>query len=446
MKKLWQKSTSADQEVEDFTVGDDRALDLLLAPFDIQGSVAHVKMLNSVGLLENNEANQLVEELIKIYKSCEQGDFQIQPEVEDVHSQVELMLTEKLGDIGKKVHSGRSRNDQVLVDMKLFIRAQLELITDETRHLFTLLQQLSEVHKDKLMPGYTHLQVAMPSSFGLWFGAFAESLVDDMAQVQSAYEVVNKNPLGSAAGYGNSFPLDRQMTTDLLGFKSLNINAIYAQMTRGKSERIVANALASIASTLSKLSMDCCLYMGQDFGFISFPENLTTGSSIMPHKKNPDVFEVVRGKCNKLQALPVEITMVMNNLPLGYHRDLQVIKENFIPAFRALLDCLKMTQHMLAHIKVTPDLLNNEKYRYIYSVELVNKLVLEGISFREAYQQVGKMIEETTYNPPREINHTHEGSVGNLCNDQVKAAFDEVYERFPFKKVKVVIDNLMHTQ
>ncbi len=441
--KLWQKDKTALAEVEKFTVGKDRQLDIYLAPFDVLGSLAHIKMLESVGLLTKEELSQLEIELKNIYQQIQKGGFKLNDGVEDIHSQVELMLTQKLGDVGKKIHSARSRNDQVLVDLKLFLRSEIEKTVINTKTLFDLLLTQSEKYKDDLLPGYTHLQLAMPSSFGLWFGAYAESLVDDLITVEAAYQVVNKNPLGSAAGYGSSFPINRQMTTDLLGFNSLNYNVVYAQMGRGKTERIVASALANIAATLSKLSMDACLFLNQNFAFISFPDELTTGSSIMPHKKNPDVFELIRAHCNRIQALPNEILLMTTNLPSGYHRDLQLIKEHIIPAFQNLNDCLQMAGLMLSNIEVKKDLLGDEKYAFLFSVEEVNKLVLEGMPFRDAYKKVGADIEAGNFRYAVSLNHTHEGSMGNLCNDHIQGAMNDIIQKFNFNKVKIALQQLL---
>jgi len=441
--KLWQKDKSALAEVEKFTVGKDRDLDIYLAPFDVLGSLAHTKMLESVGLLSKEELSLLQTELKNIYDEIQKTDFKLNDGVEDIHSQVELMLTQKLGDVGKKIHSARSRNDQVLVDLKLFLRAEIEKTVINTKALFDLLITQSEKFKDDLLPGYTHLQLAMPSSFGLWFGAYAESLVDDLITVEAAYRVVNKNPLGSAAGYGSSFPINRQMTTDLLGFDNLNYNVVYAQMGRGKTERIVASALANIAATLAKLSMDGCLYLNQNFGFIAFPDELTTGSSIMPHKKNPDVFELIRSHCNRIQALPNEIMLMTTNLPSGYHRDLQLIKEHIIPAFENLNDCLQMTELMLGNIEVKKDLLHDEKYAFLFSVEEVNKLVLQGMPFRDAYKKVGADIEAGNFTHSTSPTHTHKGSIGNLCNPQIKAMMDNIIQKFNFAKVKIALQQLL---
>ncbi|MGG9972610.1 argininosuccinate lyase [Ferruginibacter sp. SUN002] len=441
--KLWQKDKVSLKEVEKFTVGNDRDLDIYLAPFDVLGSLAHTQMLESIGLLTKDELTQLQAELKNIYQLTTKPDFKLEDGVEDIHSQVELMLTQKLGDIGKKIHSARSRNDQVLVDLKLFLRSEIEKLVGNTKELFGLLITQSEKYKGDLLPGYTHLQLAMPSSFGLWFGAYAESLVDDLITVQAAYEVVNKNPLGSAAGYGSSFPINRTMTTELLGFDSLNHNVVYAQMGRGKTERIVAAAIANIAATLSKLSMDACLYLNQNFAFISFPDELTTGSSIMPHKKNPDVFELIRSHCNRIQALPNEIMMQTTNLPSGYFRDLQLLKEHIIPAFQNLNDCIQMAGLMLSNIQVNKDLLKDEKYKYLFSVEEVNKLVLQGVPFRDAYKRVGQGIEAGNFNYTSEVNHTHEGSIGNLQNAQIETKMKHIVERFDFGKIKNAIEKLL---
>ncbi|RPE12338.1 argininosuccinate lyase [Chitinophaga lutea] len=441
--KIWQKDKAALAAVDQFTVGRDREMDAYLAPFDVQGSLAHIAMLESVGLLPKEDLTVLQQELKNIYRDIQEGKFTLEDGVEDIHSQVELLLTRRLGEAGKKIHSGRSRNDQVLVDLKLFLRSELESIVTETKQLFDLLQTQSEAYKQYLLPGYTHLQIAMPSSFGLWFGAYAESLVDDLIMLQGAYKVVNKNPLGSAAGYGSSFPLNREMTTRLLGFEHLNHNVVYAQMGRGKTEKLVAFALSGIAATLSKMAMDACLFMNQNFGFISFPDELTTGSSIMPHKKNPDVWELIRSHCNKLQALPNEIAMMTVNLPSGYHRDLQLLKENLFPAFGTLRNCLQMSRLMLENIRIKEDILTDEKYQYLFSVEVVNRLVLEGMPFREAYKQVGLDIEQGKFRPDTQIHHTHEGSIGNLQNDAVKAQMDDVLKGFPFAAVHKAIEALV---
>lgn len=441
--KLWQKEIAALAEVEKFTVGNDRDLDIYLAPFDVLGSLAHIKMLESVGLLTKAELELLESALKEIYQQVQRDDFKLNDGVEDIHSQVELMLTQKLGDAGKKIHSARSRNDQVLVDLKLFLRSEIEKTVNHTKALFDLLIAQSEKYKADLLPGYTHLQLAMPSSFGLWFGAYAESLVDDLIVLEAAYRVVNKNPLGSAAGYGSSFPINRQMTTDLLGFDALNYNVVYAQMGRGKTERIVASALANIAATLSKLSMDACLYLNQNFSFISFPDALTTGSSIMPHKKNPDVFELIRSHCNRIQALPNEIMLMTTNLPSGYHRDLQLIKEHLIPAFKNLHDCLQMAGLMLSHIEIKKDLLQDEKYKFLFSVEEVNKLVVEGMAFRDAYKKVGAAVETGNFSHAASPTHLHEGSIGNLCNDKIEDMMYNIINKYKFNKVKIALQQLL---
>jgi len=441
--KLWQKNITTSEAVETFTVGNDREMDMYLAPFDVQGSLAHIKMLESIGLLSTDEWMILSAELKNIYTEIDTGKFSLDEGVEDIHSQVELLLTERLGEVGKKIHSGRSRNDQVLVDLKLFFRSAIEQLVQNIHNLFQLLQQKSEDYKDLFLPGYTHLQLAMPSSFGLWLGAYAESLVDDVITLQSAYKVINKNPLGSAAGYGSSFPLNRTYTTQLLGFEKLNFNVVYAQMSRGKSERIVAQALSNVAATLNKLSMDCCLYMNQNFSFISFPDELTTGSSIMPHKKNPDVFELIRAKCNQLQGLPNDVTLLTTNLPSGYHRDFQLLKEYLFPAFVTLNSCIDMMHMMISNIKVKQDLLKNEQYKYLFSVEEVNKLVLQGIPFRDAYKKVGLAIEEGRFEYATFLNHTHEGSIGNLCTKQIAEAMHEAIEAFAFETYHEAIQKLL---
>lgn len=433
--KLWEKSTQMTKEIERFTVGRDRELDLLLAPYDILGSMAHITMLCHVGLLTEVELSQLLAALRALYAEAEAGRFEIEDGVEDVHSQVELLLTRRLGDVGKKIHSGRSRNDQVLVDLKLFTRAQLRAIVGQVVELFHRLQAQSERYAKVLMPGYTHLQVAMPSSFGLWFGAYAESLADDMLFLEAAYRMTNRNPLGSAAGYGSSFPLDRSMTTRLLGFDSMDYNVVYAQMGRGKNERNVAFALAGVAGTLSKMAYDACLMNSQNFGFIKLPDECTTGSSIMPHKKNPDVFELLRAKCNKLQALPQQIILIMNNLPCGYFRDLQIIKEVFLPAFGELADCLQMAAYIVPRIKVNEHILDDTRYDPMFSVEEVNRLVLEGVPFRDAYKRVGLEIEAGRFVPVKTVHHTHEGSMGNLCNDRIRELMDATLARFHFERV-----------
>lgn len=434
-QKLWEKNVQVDQEVDTFTVGKDREMDLYLAKYDVLGSMAHITMLESIGLLTKKELEVLLRELKAIYKIADENQFVIEEGVEDVHSQVELMLTRRLGDTGKKIHSGRSRNDQVLLDLKLFTRAKIQEIVQAVSELFDVLIAQSDRYKDVLLPGYTHLQIAMPSSFGLWFGAYAESLADDLQLLLAAYKVCNRNPLGSAAGYGSSFPLKRQMTTDLLGFDSLDYNVVYAQMGRGKMERTVAFALAGIAATLSKLAFDACMFNSQNFGFIKLPDQFTTGSSIMPHKKNPDVFELTRAKCNKLQGLPQEIILISNNLPSGYFRDLQIIKELFLPAFDELKDCLRMVTHMMREVKVNEHILDDDKYAFIFSVEEVNRLVLQGVPFRDAYKQVGLNIEAGKFTPVKEVHHTHEGSIGNLCNAQISALMQNIIQAFAFNKV-----------
>ena len=427
--KLWNKGFEPDKAIEEYTVGNDRVLDLRLAQYDIEGSMAHIKMLETIGLLEKSELEQLLVALSELLEEAKKGNFVIEEGVEDVHSQVELMLTRKLGDVGKKIHSGRSRNDQVLVDLKLFMRDELRDIARHTKALFDRLIALSEEHKSVLMPGYTHLQIAMPSSFGLWFGAYAESLIDDMRLVIAAYDTANQNPLGSAAGYGSSFPLNRTMTTELLGFNTLHYNAVAAQMSRGKTERAAAYAIAALASTIGRFAMDICLFMCQNFGFISFPDNLTTGSSIMPHKKNPDVFEITRGKCNRLQAVPNEIALMTANLPLGYHRDMQLLKDVIFPATREICDVMAMCDFMLQHIRINEGILEDKKYDYLFTVEDVNRLVLEGTPFREAYREVGMAVQEHRYTPTREVHHTHEGSIGNLCNDKIVEKMNEVISK-----------------
>ena len=430
--KLWNKGFEPDKLIEDFTVGADRELDLRLARYDVQGSMAHIRMLESIGLLESSELPVLLEALERIAQSIERGEFVIEEGVEDVHSQVELMLTRELGDMGKKIHSGRSRNDQVLVDLKLFMRDEMKSVAKAVKRVFDRLQSLSNEHKDTLMPGYTHLQVAMPSSFGLWFGAYAESLVDDLEMVAAAYNIANQNPLGSAAGYGSSFPLNRTMTTQLLEFADLHYNVVAAQMSRGKTERAAAYAIASVASTLGKFAMDVCLFMCQNYGFVSFPDNLTTGSSIMPHKKNPDVFEIMRGKCNRLQAVPNEISLLTANLPLGYHRDLQLLKDIIFPATTTLCQCLDMCDFMLEHIIVKQNILDDERYNYLFTVEDVNRLTLSGVPFREAYKEVGMAVQRGEYTPTRSVEHSHEGSIGNLCNDKIAEKMNKVLEKFAF--------------
>lgn len=441
--KLWEKNVKVDHNVEAYTVGLDREMDLYLAPFDILGSMAHITMLQSIGLLEADELDVLLNELRNIYDIAIKGDFIIEDGVEDVHSQVELMLTRKLGDVGKKIHSGRSRNDQVLVDLKLFIRSRIEDVAMAMQRLFSTLINQSNRYKDVVIPGYTHLQVAMPSSFGLWFGAYAESLADDLTVLQAAYKVANRNPLGSAAGYGSSFPLNREMTTRLLGFESMAYNVVYAQMGRGKTERIVAQAIAGIAATLSKLAFDACMFNSQNFGFIKLPDEFTTGSSIMPHKKNPDVFELTRAKCNKLQALPMEITLITNNLPSGYFRDLQLIKENFLPAFDSIIDIINMVDTMLSQVKVNTEVATDPRYKLMYSVEEVNRRVVEGTPFRDSYKQVGLEIEAGNFEPRYDINHTHEGSIGNLCNNQITELFNNTLSQFDFDTYHKAFEKLI---
>jgi argininosuccinate lyase len=441
--KLWDKGTLVNELIENFTVGKDRELDLYLAKFDVLGSIAHAKMLQSINLLTNNELDELQAELVKIYQIIENGTFRIEDGVEDVHSQIELMLTQKLGDVGKKIHSGRSRNDQVLLDLKLFTRSEIQKLVGSVSELFGIFLAKAEANKQYLMPGYTHLQVAMPSSFGLWFSAYAESLVDDLILLKAAYQITNQNPLGSAAGYGSSFPLDRQMTTDLLGFESMNYNVIYAQMGRGKMEKTVAFALSSIAATISKFAYDVCLFISQNFGFVSLPDELTTGSSIMPHKKNPDVFELVRSHCNKIQAIPYQISLMTNNLPSGYFRDLQILKEVFLPAFNELTDCILIAGFAIDNMTVNTNLLDDDRYKYVFSVEDVNKLVLEGVPFRDAYKQVGSQINSGTYLPSREISHTHAGSIGNLCLDEIAEKMLAVVESYNFEQVEQAFSELL---
>ncbi|MGC9150774.1 MAG: argininosuccinate lyase [Microbacter sp.] len=433
-KKLWDKGVVTDREIERFTIGKDQLVDIQLAPFDVLGSMAHCIMLEQVGLLGKNELDLLLKSLKKLYVQIEKEGFVIEPEVEDVHSQVELMLTRWLGDIGKKIHSGRSRNDQVLLDLKLFARFRIKKTVELMNQLIDTLLSLSERYKEVLMPGYTHLQIAMPSSFGLWFGAYAESLTDDLQWLLAAYRTVNRNPLGSAAGYGSSFPLNRQLTTDLLGFDSMNYNVVYAQMVRGKMEKGVTTAMASVAATLSKLAYDACLYSSQNFGFIQLPDPFTTGSSIMPHKKNPDVFELIRAKSNLIQAIPTQISMIINNLPSGYFRDLQITKECFFPAFDLLDDCLKMTTAILPQMKLNEAILDDPRYDFIFSVENVNELVLKGMPFREAYKKVGDEVASGAFHPHKALHHTHEGSIGNLCNDSIRDLKNELIASFHFEK------------
>ncbi|SEN80010.1 argininosuccinate lyase [bacterium A37T11] len=441
--KIWQKNTDVNAFVDHFTVGKDRELDLQLAAFDVLGSLAHTRMLESVKLLSSDDLVLIQNELKNLYQEIQKGNFHISENVEDVHSQVEFHLTQRIGEAGKKIHSGRSRNDQVLVDLKLFFRDEIEKLTLNTASLFDRLLKLSEAHKLVLLPGYTHLQIAMPSSFGLWFGAYAESLSDDLQMLLAAWKVCNKNPLGSAAGYGSSFPLNRRMTTELLGFDDLNYNVVYAQMGRGKTERILAQGMSTVAATLAKLAMDVCLYMSQNFGFISFPDELTTGSSIMPHKKNPDVFELIRSRCNKIQALPNEIAMMTTNLPSGYHRDLQLLKENLFPALTSLNECLVMAEFMLENICVREGILDDPKYDYLFSVEVVNNEVLRGVPFREAYKNVGMAIEKGEFIPSKIVHHTHEGSIGNLCNTEIERSFKEVLLQFNFEKVHLALNRLV---
>ncbi len=441
--KLWEKNFEINKEIERFTVGRDREMDMYLAKYDVLGSMAHITMLESIGLLEKDELRQLLAELKNIYAICEKGEFVIEDDVEDVHSQVEMLLTRKLGDMGKKIHSGRSRNDQVLVDLKLFTRHQLKDIAEEVKSLFDELIAKSELYKNVLMPGYTHLQVAMPSSFGLWFGAYAESLADDLLFLQAAYRMTNRNPLGSAAGYGSSFPLNRTMTTALLGFDSMDYNVVYAQMGRGKMERNVAFAIATIAGTLAKMAFDACMFNSQNFSFVKLPKECTTGSSIMPHKKNPDVFELIRAKSNKLQALPQQVMLIMNNLPVGYFRDLQIIKEVFLPAFDELKDCLQMAAYIINKIEVNEHILDNPMYDPMFSVEEVNRLAANGMPFRDAYKKVGLDIEAGNFVPDKNIHHTHEGSIGNLMNDKIKSLFDSILSEFHFERMEEAEKNLL---
>lgn len=441
--KIWQKNIDVDSFVESFTVGNDRVMDLQLAAADVLGSLAHTRMLNSIDLMTDEDLAVVQQELKNIYQEISAGKFEIEDSVEDVHSQIEMLLTQRIGEAGKKIHSGRSRNDQVLVDLKLYFRTEIQIMVSNTEIFFNQLISLSEQHKGILIPGYTHLQIAMPSSFGLWFGAYAESLVDDLELMKAAWKVCNKNPLGSAAGYGSSFPLNRTMTTTLLGFDDLNYNVVYAQMGRGKTERILAQAMSSIAATLAKFAMDVTLYINQNFGFISFPAHLTTGSSIMPHKKNPDVFELIRSRCNKIQALPNEIALMTTNLPSGYHRDLQLLKENLFPAFKSLNDCLEIATFMLENISVKKDVLDDPKYDYLFSVEVVNNEVLKGVPFREAYKNIGIAIDAGEFQPSKEVNHTHEGSIGNLGNDQIQRMFEEVKSSFGFEKVQSALNELV---
>lgn len=426
--KLWDKGFDTNALVEDYTVGNDQELDMRLAKYDVQGSLAHIRMLETIGLLTAEELEVLVAGLEQIASEIEAGNFTIEPESEDIHSQVELLLTRRLGDVGKKIHSGRSRNDQVLVDLKLFLREELKEIATEVRALFDRLQELSEQHKEVLMPGYTHLQIAMPSSFGLWFGAYAETLVDDMRLLVAAYDIANQNPLGSAAGYGSSFPLNRTMTTRLMGFETMHYNVVAAQMSRGKSERAAANAIAAVAATVGRMAMDLCLFMSQNFGFVKLPDSLTTGSSIMPHKKNPDVFEIMRGRCNRLQAVPNEMALMLTNLPVGYHREMQLLKDILFPATEELKRTLRMADFMLSNLQVNEQILEDEKYNYLFTVEDVNRLALEGVPFREAYRTIGMQVQRGEYQPTREVHHTHEGSIGNLCTAEILEKMERVMQ------------------
>lgn len=434
--KLWQKNEDVNKAVETFTVGRDREMDLLLAEADVLGSLAHTRMLETIGLLTSAELEAVQRELKHVYREIGAGRFRIDDDVEDVHSQVEFLLTERIGEAGKKIHSGRSRNDQVLVDLRIFLRRQVMEVADDVRSLFALLQRLADKYKEVLMPGYTHFQIAMPSSFGLWLGAYAEGLVDDVQMLLAAYKVCNKNPLGSAAGYGSSFPLNRTMTTRLLGFDTLNYNVVYAQMGRGKTERIVAQALSSVAATLARLAMDNTLFLSQNFGFISYPSSLTTGSSIMPHKKNPDVWELIRGKCNLVQGVPNQIAMMTTNLPVGYHRDLQLLKEVLFPAIAEIRSCLQMAHYMLENLSVRENILDDPKYDYLFSVETVNNMALAGVPFREAYRKVGLDIEAGTFKPEKKVRHTHEGSIGNLCLKEVADEMDALFAQFGFERVE----------
>lgn len=441
--KLWDKGIATEKQVEIFTVGNDRELDQVLAKYDVLGSLAHAKMLKKAGVLNAQELTELENALKKILKDIEKGDFEITSDFEDVHSQVEYLLTKAIGDTGKKIHTGRSRNDQVLLDVKMYLRDEIKEISELTLQLFTTLQNLSEKHKEVIIPGYTHLQIAMPSSFGLWFGSYAEALTDDLKMLEAAYKMVNQNPLGSAAGYGSSFPLDRGMTTQLLGFDTMHYNVVNAQMSRGKTEKFMAFGMSAIAATISKLAMDACLYNSQNFGFIGFPDEFTTGSSIMPHKKNPDVFELIRGKCNKIQALPFDITMIINNLPSGYHREFQILKDSLFPSIEILKSCLELANLMLKNVKINKDVVNNKLYDYIYSVEAVHHEVSAGLSFREAYKKVGQNIEAGNYVPDKTVHHTHEGSIGNLCNDKIKEKMENVLTMFNFNKYESALENLV---
>lgn len=441
--KLWDKGTATEKQVEIFTVGNDQELDQVLARYDVLGSLAHGKMLEKVGILDKSELAALEKSLKDILLSIDKGEFSIADSFEDIHSQVEYLLTEAIGDIGKKIHTGRSRNDQVLVDIKMYLRDEIKEIATLTHQLFSTLINLSDQHKDVIIPGYTHLQIAMPSSFGLWFGSYAEALTDDLSMLQAAYQMVNQNPLGSAAGYGSSFPLDREMTTRLLGFKTMHYNVVNAQMARGKTEKFMAFGMASLSATLSKLAMDACLYNSQNFGFITFPDHLTTGSSIMPHKKNPDVFELIRGKCNKIQALPLDITLIINNLPSGYHREFQILKDTLFPAIQELKSCLQMADLMLSNIKVNTGIVNDQRYDYIYSVEAVHHEVSAGLSFREAYKRVGQIIEKGEYVPDKTIRHTHEGSIGNLCNEKIREKMENSLTQFNFAQYEKALEDLI---
>ncbi len=442
--KLWQKDIAPNELIEKFTIGNDPQFDILLAPFDVLGNIAHAKMLHAIHILTEQELSDMISVLIDIHNDIEKQSFQIDPTIEDIHSQIEFILTKKIGNTGKKIHTARSRNDQVLLDIHLFLRHQIEILVNNIQHLFELLQSLSNKHKDDLLPGYTHFQLAMPSSFGLWFGAYSESLTDDLLLLYNSFQMVNKNPLGSGAGYGSSFPINRTMTTELLGFDDMYINVVYAQMGRGRAERVIAQALSSIADTLSKLSMDMCLYMNQNFNFISFPAAYTTGSSIMPHKKNPDVFELIRSHCNRIKALPNEIYMMTSNLPSGYHRDFQLLKENLFPSFTTLNNCLSMTHLMLSNIQIKKNLLDNPQYVHLFSVEEVNKLVIKGVPFREAYQQIGQAIEKNTFTcSSTSLHHTHEGSIGNLCNEHIQKKMNDIIQAFSFKKIAQAYDALL---
>lgn len=441
--KLWDKGVPVNEIIENFTVGRDRELDLYLAESDILGTIAHITMLQSIGLLQQHELGELKKALVEIYQDVQSGNFSIEPGVEDVHSQVELQLTRRLGDMGKKVHSGRSRNDQALLDIRLFTRDCLLAVAAETKSLFAVLQHQSDAYKQVLLPGYTHLQVAMPSSFGLWFGAYAEALSDDLQLLLAAYKINNQNPLGSAAGYGSSFPLNRTLTTKLLGFDDLNYNVVYAQMGRGKVERITAFVIANLAATIGRMATDLCLFMSQNFGFIALPAEFTTGSSIMPHKKNPDVFELLRARCNRLQSLPVEIGNIMGNLPSGYFRDMQITKESFLPALTEIQLILQVSAFALQQVQVNEHILDDARYAHLFSVEEVNRLVLSGVPFRDAYKMVGKQIEEGSFSPVTTVNHTHEGSIGNLCNDQIAEKFETTYSGFNSETIQEVKANLV---